>query len=51
VVQEGHASFTVSDATIEAIGGQIAVIPAYRPWGLRPSTAAPGAGAPEDRRC
>ena len=50
MVREGHASFTVSDATIEAIGGQIAIILAYRPWGLPPSTAAPGAGAPANWR-
>jgi mannose-6-phosphate isomerase-like protein (cupin superfamily) len=31
VVQEGHASFTVGDATIEAIGGQIVVVPAGMP--------------------
>ena len=28
VVQEGRVSFTVGDATIEAIGGQIVIVPA-----------------------
>lgn len=31
VVQEGQASFTVGDITIEAIGGQIVVVPADMP--------------------
>ena len=31
VVQEGHASFTVGDATIEAIAGQIVMVPAGVP--------------------
>ncbi len=31
IVQEGQASFTVGDATIEAIGGQIVVVPAGMP--------------------
>src|SRR5215218_9508050 len=31
VVQEGDATFTVGDATIEATGGQIVVVPAVWP--------------------
>ena len=31
VVQEGHATFTVGDATIEATGGQILIAPAGVP--------------------
>ena len=31
VVQAGQATFTAGDATIEAIGGQIVIVPAGRP--------------------
>jgi mannose-6-phosphate isomerase-like protein (cupin superfamily) len=64
VVQEGEATFTVGDATIEATGGQIVVVPAgvphkfvnsgtgpLRQVDIRPSGRIRQVDIPEDTSC